>query len=176
VGQGGEACRWYALQVRSQFERKVRDALNQAQIEPYLPTYQTRARWSDRTKTVERILFPGYVFGRFELGRRRTAIALTGVVRILGVGAQPIAIEDAEIVNLQRVIEAGLDPLPAASLAAGQRVRVVEGPLAGVEGAIVRLKGVLRIVVAISLLNRAVSAEVDVDSVEPILATQRAAA
>jgi transcription antitermination factor NusG len=50
----------------------------------------------------------------------------------------------------------------------GHRVRIVDGPLAGVEGVIRRTKDTFRITVGITILQRAVSAEVDYTAVLPL--------
>ena len=177
--QGSAACApaWYALHVRSQFEYKVRDALSREHAaEPFLPLYLARARWSDRTKTVERVLFPGYVFGRFESAARRKVIAIPGVVRILGFGTQLVPVADLEIDQVRRVVDSGLAVEPMPLLATGTRVRVAEGVLAGLEGIILRVKGSWRVVVSVPLLGRSVATELDTDQLMPLPApAQRAA-
>jgi len=57
---------WYAVHVKSRFEREVSEALRQKGYEEFAAFYRTRRRWSDRTKTVEFPLFPGYIFCRFD--------------------------------------------------------------------------------------------------------------
>jgi transcription antitermination factor NusG len=179
VGQGGEACEmtpnWYALYVRSQYEHKVSDALSRLALEQFLPLYWERARWSDRTKTVERILFPGYVFGRFHPEARRDVLGITGMVRILGIGAHPMPVADREIEQVRAVVDSGLNVVTIPLLTAGQRVRVEDGALAGMEGIVIRLKGELRVVVSVPLLGRSVATELDTDRVIPIAALKQAA-
>src|ERR1035438_4787262 len=58
---------WYAVAVRSNFERIVAQSLRQKDYEVFLPTYLAKRRWSDRTKVVECALFPGYLFCRMDL-------------------------------------------------------------------------------------------------------------
>lgn len=141
-------------------------------MEQYLPLYSERARWSDRTKTIERTLFPGYVFGRFDLELRRRVVEIPGVVRILGVGLDPLPINDAEIDQVRRAAESRLQVTPLPYLVAGQKVRVEWGSLAGVEGVILRLKGDLHVVVSIEMLGRSVAVVLDTDrvaAIEPVL-------
>jgi transcription antitermination factor NusG len=164
---------WYALHVRSQWERQVLDGLRRQSLDGYLPLYTERSRWSDRTKMVERVLFPGYVFGRFELELRRKVVELPGIVRILGTGIQPEPIPDEEIERVRLVVDSGLAVTPVAYLAKGQKVRVASGALAGVEGIVVRVKDVLRVVVSVEILRRSVMAELDTDTLS--LIEQRAA-
>ncbi len=169
--QGGAACApaWYALHVRSQCEYKVRDALSREHAaEPFLPLYLERARWSDRTKTVERVLFPGYVFGHFDIEARRKVVAIPGVVRILGFGTELVPVADSDIDQVRRVVDSGLAVEPMALVTAGSRVRVADGILTGLEGVVIRLKGSWRVVVSVPMLGRSVATELDTDQLEPL--------
>jgi len=48
---------WYAVAVRSNFERIVAQSLRQKDYEIFSPAYQSKRQWSDRTKVVECALF-----------------------------------------------------------------------------------------------------------------------
>ena len=50
----------------------------------------------------------------------------------------------------------------------GEKVRIEIGPLAGVEGILVALKGSNRLVVSVSLLQRSVSVEINESWVIPV--------
>ena len=166
---------WYALHVRSQCERKVRDALDRQRIEQYLPLYTERTRLCDRNKTAERVLFPGYVFGRFEPETRRQVLDVPGLVSILGVGNRPEPLPEAEIEMVRRIVDSGAAVTPVPYLAAGQVVRIDRGALQGVEGVVVRMKNELRVVVSVNLLRRSVAAELDTDAVIPVQPLRKAA-
>jgi transcriptional antiterminator RfaH len=158
---------WYALHVRSQYERKVRDALTQSDVESYLPLYLKRVVWSDRTKDAERPLFPGYVFGHFDLADRREILRIIGVVRILGDGTHSLAVPDNEIEAVKQLVDSKLELTPMA-VVVGQRIIIACGSLKGVEGVVTRLKkGKSRVVVSIPLLGRSVAAEIDTAEVLP---------
>ena len=73
---------WYAVAVRSNFERIVAQSLRQKDYEVFLPTYLAKRRWSDRTKVVECALFPGYLFCRMDLQQRVPLLNTLGVASI----------------------------------------------------------------------------------------------
>src|SRR5438034_1190376 len=75
---------WFALRVRSNFERRVRDSLRTKGIEEFLPTWTEEVRWSDRSKLIERPLIPGYNFARFERGQAAEVTRIAGIVRLPG--------------------------------------------------------------------------------------------
>jgi hypothetical protein len=53
-----EGTHWYALHVRTRFEKVVARNLQGKGYEEFLPLYRRVSRWSDRTKEIELPLFP----------------------------------------------------------------------------------------------------------------------
>ncbi len=140
--------------------------LSQRGIETWVPLCHVRHKWSDRIKIIDQPIFPGYLFSRFLLRDRIRVLEAPGVKQILGIGATPVSISQSEIDNLKTLVNA--KPLLVAwpYLRAGQRVRIDRGPLAGVEGFVMRAEqGELRIVVSVDLLQRSVAAQIDRDCV-----------
>src|SRR5579872_232848 len=58
--------RWYAVQTRSNFETSACTELEMRGVESYHASFREIHQWADRRKTVNRPLFPGYVFARFQ--------------------------------------------------------------------------------------------------------------
>lgn len=159
---------WFALRVRSNYERKVAEALRGKGYEEFLPVYRQRKRWSDRMRDVELPLFKGYVFSRFNVEKRLPILTIPGVVGIAGSGRMPLPIELHEIEALQRVAQLNLDAEPCPYLRVGQRVTIDRGPLAGLDGVLTSIKKPYRLVLAVTLLQRAVSIEIDEQWVSPL--------
>jgi|SRR5579871_4073553 len=158
---------WFAVRVRSNFERTVQAHLRVRNYEPFVPSVTTERIWSDRKKEIEQLLFPGYVFCRFDPNRRLPVLSVRGVVGLVGVGKVPTAIPAEEIDRIQRMAASGLAVKPWPFLRVGQTVLIERGPLAGMEGILDDVKGRCRLIVSISLLQRSVSAEVDRTWVRP---------
>jgi len=106
-------------------------------------------------------LFPGYVFSRFDLFKRLPVIITPGVSRILGVGPYPTPVDPVEIASLRTTLDKAVSAEALPFLQAGNKVRIREGPLRGVEGIIVLVRGKPRIVLSATLLQRSVLVEVD---------------
>jgi transcription antitermination factor NusG len=164
---------WFALRVRSNFERHTKTILTGSGFETFLPTYRQRRSWSDRIKELDTPLFPGYMFCRFNPSNRLPLLKTPGVVNIIGLGNQPEPIPDVEIASLRSVVEGPLFAGPWPFLRVGQRVRIHRGPLAGVEGLLVEFKNSHRIVVSVALLQRSVSAELDGAWIRPVDESRR---
>lgn len=161
---------WFALRLRSNYERVAGAHLRERGYEQFAPCYKMEKRWSDRKKLMDQFLFPGYVFCRFDPNDRLPILTVPGVVDIIGFGKSPEPIPDSEIERVRRLVDSGLLVTPHPYVRVGQAVLIERGPLSGVEGILVEVKGKTRLVVSINLLQRSVSAEVDRNSIRPVSA------
>jgi transcription antitermination factor NusG len=161
---------WFALRVRSNHERITGAHLRDRGLEEFAPSYKIEKRWSDRVKLIDQYLFPGYVFCRFNPNDRLPILTTPGVVEVVGFGRMPEHVPDAEIERVRKMVDSGLLVTPYPYVQVGQAVLIERGPLSGVEGILAEVKGKLRLVVSINLLQRSVSAEVDRDSIRSIQA------
>jgi len=159
---------WYAIRVKTSCEQRVRVHLEQKCYSVLLPTQRVRRRWSDRIKIVDTPLFPGYVFCQLDNYCPAKVITTPGVLNIVGFGRAPAAIADAEIAALQRLVRANLDAEPWPYFAVGQMVLVSAGPLAGVEGRVVSIANLLRLVISVTLLQRSVAVAVEREWLLPV--------
>jgi transcription antitermination factor NusG len=158
---------WYALTVKPQHEKRVAEQLAVKELESFLPLYRAKRRWSDRVKVVELPLFSRYVFCKFDFDSRLKVLQIPSIHQIVGFGGQPYPVDDRIIHDLKAVVGSGLPCNPWPFLRAGQRVRICEGALDGMEGILVREKSACRVVINVELLNRAVAVEVERDVVRP---------
>lgn len=159
---------WFALRLRSKYEKITATHLRERGYEEFAPSYKVEKRWSDRTKQIDQFLFPGYLFCRFDPHDRLPILTAPGVVDVVGFGKSPEHIPDAEIERVRIMVGSGLLVTPYPYLQVGQSVLIERGPLTGLEGILVEVKGKTRLVVSVNLLQRSVSAEVDRHSIRPI--------
>jgi transcriptional antiterminator NusG len=157
--------RWRVLWTHSNCEQLVRDQLAAKGFELFLPTIEA---WSRRggARLLSRVpLFRGYLFLRHAMDKVSylEVYKARGLVRVLGERWDRLeAVPDPEIEAIQRFLHSGLPILPYPYLREGQRVRITRGPLADVEGIVVRgspKKGLL--VVSVNLLRRSIAVQLD---------------
>jgi len=160
--------RWFALRVKPRFEKTVATSARSKGYEEFLPLYQCRRRWSDRFQSVELPLFPGYVFCQLNPEFRLPLLTIPGALHFIGIGRIPAPIEDEEIAALQAAMRCGLWAEPWPFLNVGQRVRLEEGPLAGLEGLLIEVRKKQRLIVSVTLLKRSVAVEIERDWVRPL--------
>jgi len=163
-----DGMRWYALHVRTRFEKVVSRNLRGKGYEEFLPLYRRTSHWSDRTKEIELPLFPGYVFCKFNPIHRMPILTIPGLIAIVGVGKQLMPVEEYELSNIRAVLGSDLYCEPWPFLQIGQTVRVEYGPLAGTEGIVTMVKNTYRLVISVNLLQRSVAVEIDRECLKPV--------
>src|SRR5947208_10499662 len=168
TAQASYGLRWFAVQVKSTHEKRVTSLLQYQTYECFLPFYTSRRRWSDRIKSVELPLFPGYVFTRFTPADRIPILKTPSVISIVGIGGIPAPIDECEIAAIQRAVASGFGLSPHPFLQIGQRVRINGGSLYGLEGHISDVRKGDRVILSVTMLQRSVAVDVDSAWVTPI--------
>jgi transcription antitermination factor NusG len=163
-----ETDQWFAIYVRSHFERAVEECLKGKGYQAFSPSYRTLRKRSGRSKMLDLPLFPGYVFCSFNPRRRLPILTTPGIVNIVGPGNVPEPVNLSEIRSIQRIAESGRSVQPWPFLQQGQKIRIEAGPLSGTEGTLLRVKNELRLVVSVTLLQRSMAVEVDQELVRPL--------
>ena len=157
---------WFALRVKSRYEKAVAAAVRNKGFEEFLPLYRWRQIWSDRSKWVEMPLFPGYVFCRLDPQHRIAVLTIPGVLNFVSFGKVPIPIDAVEIASVQAAVRSDLRTEPCSFVSDGPRVRLGRGPLAGTEGILVD-SARQRVIVSLSVLRRSIAIDVENHWLEP---------
>ncbi len=158
---------WFAAYTTPRHEKAVVRQLNVRGVESFLPLYRSVRRWKNGCQVaVEQPLFPGYVFVRVERRHSVKVLQVPGVVSIVGSGREPSPLPHQEIESLRAALpQRCYEPHPY--LAVGDKVRITEGPLAGMAGVLVRKKKALRVVLTLDLILQSVAVEIGMDEIEP---------
>jgi transcription termination/antitermination protein NusG len=160
---------WYAVSTKSRREKVVASMLEYLDVANFLPLVNQERRWSDRKQMVAIPLFQGYVFvlitasGELQL----RVLKVPGVVDFVRSNSGPLAIPDREIQDVRAVLSHGVGCSPHPFLKAGDRVRVVRGPLAGIEGTLIRSGSQSKLIISVEMIQRAVAVSIYETEVEP---------
>jgi len=159
---------WFAAHTVPRHEKHVSGQLKDREIENYLPLYRTVRLWKNRRRVeLELPLFPSYLFVRIPAHKRVEVLSVPGVVYLVGSKREPWPVPEFEVEAMRSGLEQR-NPKPHAYLAVGERARIRYGPLAGLEGVLLRMKNSLRVVLTIDQIMRSVSVEVNIGDLEPI--------
>jgi len=159
---------WYAVQTRPRHEKRVAAEVRARDMEEFLPVHRSRNRWKNGiVAEVELPLFPCYLFVRVPLCDRLRLLGLPGVIGFAVTSAHPTALPQKDIEAL-RALSLICRAEPHPFLKVGDRVRLVAGPLTGMEGILTRRKQELRVVLSLDFILRSVAVEVSEFDIEPI--------
>ena len=160
---------WIAVYTLPRHEKRVAQHLRTREIEHFVPLYRAHRRWNDGSRvTLDLPLFPGYVFVRIPISVRFRVLDIPGVVYIVeGIGKEPAVLPEADIDVLRNgLVQCNAVPHPY--LTAGQRAIIRSGPLAGMEGIVVRTKSGCRVVLTLDLIRESIAVEVGSEDLEPL--------
>ncbi len=150
-----DASNWYLVRTKPGKERWVRDQLQPAVAEVFLPMLRAKTpRWGRMTNSVGP-LFPCYVFARFDLETRYFDVKyMAGVRGIVSAGSDPLAVPEAIVAEIRLRGVDGIVEIVERPFDSGQRVTIVDGPFRGFEAVFDRyLSGAERVAILLSALE-----------------------
>lgn len=174
------ALRWYVVHAYSNFENKVKQALEdrikREGLEQYfgkilVPTEEVVEMRMGQQRKSERKFFPGYVLVQMEL-TDETWHLVKDVPRVLGfIGGtsdRPAPISEKEAMSILNRVEEGVNkPRPKILFEAGEVIRVIDGPFKDFNGVVEEVnyeKNKLKI--SVLIFGRSTSVELGFGQVE----------
>ena len=135
---------WIAVLVQVNCEKKTATKLGNAGYETYIPTQQEVHQWSDRKKKVDRLIMPMVVFVRATVIEEEWLRDQSYIYKLLALPGSDedkkkfaTPIPDNQIERLQFLLEnAESEVTIVSNFKVGDSVRVVSGPLKGLEGVV----------------------------------------
>ena len=159
---------WYCVHTKPKSEHIAAAHLKQL---PEVEVYCPRIRFQRATKRGKvwfvEALFPSYLFARFTPKQMFRAVShAAGVIRILRFGSRLATLPDESLEAIKEQV--GEDQIKEIddSVAVGDSVKVVEGPMAGLTGIVTHLlSGEHRVKVLLEFLGRENLVEVKVEKI-----------
>lgn len=152
--------RWLAVYVKMHHEKKVRDRLTEIGIENFLPVQTEVRQWSDRRKKIESVLIPMMIFVRVDEQEQRIVITQPSVLRYLVLRGEhaPTEIPENQMDKFRFMLDYSEKPINFSTdeFIPGEKIKVIKGPLSGLEGELVNVEGKSNIAIRIAQLGCAV--------------------
>jgi transcription antitermination factor NusG len=163
------ASEWLVLWTKPRAEKSVARALGANAHPVWLPMVAVRRRWSDRWKEVEFPLFPGYLFVQ-GITQLTDVLRVPGVLTIVKNGDKPARIRDSKVAELRAALPllpvADQQPEVVHDFAPADRVKVIDGPLAGLIGVVREIRGSRRLLIGFEEIGRAVAMSIGASRVQ----------
>ena len=159
---------WWVAHTKSRNEKALARDLERMAVGYYLPLRPktTRSPRTGRTSVSTVPLFTGYVFFLATQLQRYQVLATNRVANALIVPQQQQLVTQLRRIHRVLATETAFEHF--AGVQVGQWVKVVGGPLTGLEGQVVKRLGKLRLCLSIDILGQSVLAEVAAHMLEPI--------
>ena len=159
--------KWIAVYTKSRHEKVVIQELENKNIEAYCPIFKERRQWSDRKRWVEFPLFRSYVFAKIELKNSIYILQTTGVHHIIKFQGNISIIPDEIIQNIKSIIDGCFTVEQVEYFVKGDEVIVVDGPLKGMEGIVVKIKNENKLVLKIEAIQQAIAVQIHPGYLKP---------
>ena len=168
LGSYSTGPRWFAVRTRSRQEKSAAAMLATLGVPHFLPLRSEVHQWSDRKQSVTVPLFSGYLFVRINLAKdsRLRILNTSGVAGFVGNQSGPLPIPDQQIEEIRTILETRVECAVIPLVNEGDRVRVLRGPLAGVEGRLVRSNSSSRLSISIETIHKSLLINVSRHDVE----------
>ena len=164
--------KWYVAETRMHHEKKVRDQLQKLGIECFLPSQTVVRQWKYRKKKIEQILIPMKVFVRIGQQDKLKVLQLTLVTKLMQKWdrTEHVIIADCEMDRFMFMLKSAEKTVEVegSALEPGVQIRVINGPLSGLEGCLISQNERSKIRVEMNVLGF-VCVEISVDDVEIIM-------
>lgn len=148
--------RWHVAMVRMFHEKKVAECLTKMGIECCVPVQQEVHR-SDRRKMVDVVLLPMMVFVHVNPKERIEVLSFSTVSRymVMHGDKNPAVIPDEQMARFRFMLNYSGEAvcMNNVPMARGEKVRVIKGPLSGLEGELVMMDGKSKIAVRLNVLG-----------------------
>ncbi len=156
---------WWVLHTRPRAEKSVARRLLRRAVPFFLPVCKRQWRNRGRTHCSFVPLFPGYVFLQGDNQAVFKTLETRLIARVLPVEDQRRLHED--LARVYCLIATGAPLTPVERLQPGALVEITSGPLAGLEGKILRRGKQLKFIVEVQFLQRGVSVEIESWMIQP---------
>jgi transcriptional antiterminator RfaH len=152
VSNGAPGSNWFACHTRPRREKKFAALMAAEGFEHYLPLVDSVRRYPSGTKRFTKPLFPGYVFARVPSVLKARIYQQELIARAIPVDDEPKFL--AQLEDVRKIVASGVELSLIPFLTRGRRVRVVGGPLHGLEGLVDDSSNPEGIVISVDVLRQ----------------------
>jgi transcription antitermination factor NusG len=157
---------WFVAHTRPRREKKLVEYAEREGLSVTLPCYRSVHKYRGKTVVFEKPLFPGYVFFQLLPASRQKVYQSDFVANLLDVPDQ--ALFEQQLGVIRQALETDLEIRLAPEIGEGKRVRIVSGPLRGIEGWVEQRYGMTTVLLRVDFLSQAAAVKVEAHQLESI--------
>ena len=153
---------WHVIYTRSRAEKKVQTELTIKDIENFLPMQKRLRQWKDRKKWIEMPLMSGYCFVNITRKEYDLVLQTSNVVGYVRFEGKAAIIPVKQMDSLKQMLKQYDFEVNVTSenFAPGKMVEVIEGPMIGLRGELVKTHGKNKFIIRFNQIKSVVSVEI----------------
>jgi len=163
---------WFIAYTLSCQERKAAEQLSRLGVRSFVAIQQVKRKWSDRVKLIDHVVLPHLIFVRTTFGERIKIISLVPqMTRYMSAGRgayDPAVVPDSEMDAFMLMLSQSETPVKLENrhFTPGQKIKVVKGPLSGLEAELTTINSRTNAVIKMDFLGVA-AAEISLEDIVP---------
>ena len=155
---------WLVCHTKPRCEKKFAALMKAEQFEHYLALVQSVRRYAQQIKKFTKPLFPGYVFAK-------VPVELKSRIYQQDLLARAIIVEDEakflrQLADVKAIVASGFELSVMPLLTKGRRVKVVGGPLHGLEGFVDDPSNPRGIVLSVDVLQQGLLVKMPIENLQ----------
>ena len=155
---------WYVCHTKPRCEKKFAALLAAERFEHYLPLVTSVRKYAAQTKKFTKPLFPGYVFAKVPGERKARIYQQDLLARALSVPDEALFLR--QIAEVKQMVSSGYELTTRPLLTVGRKVRVIGGPLHGLEGFVDDPANPQSIILSVDVLRQGVQVKVPAEQLQ----------
>lgn len=157
---------WYACHTRPRCEKKFAALMSAENFDHYLPLIDSIRRYGRETKRFTKPLFPGYVFAKVPIDGKSRIYQQELLARAIPVDDEARFLGQLE--DVRAMVSSGVEFTVVPLLTRGRTVRVVGGPLHGLEGLVDDSSDPFAIVISVDVLRQGLLIRVPAEALRAV--------
>lgn len=158
---------WYALYTFSRTEKRVKERLEEAGIEVFLPLIRKLRKWKDRKKYVEEPMISSYVFVKVSEREYYKVLETEGIVRYVTFAGKAAPIPEWQIDVMKKIVASKCPVLlTTEKLEPGCKIRIISGVFTSIEGEMVEFRGKKNLIIRIDQVGQSILVNLPNEAVE----------
>jgi len=159
-----ETLAWFVVHTRPRREKKLKNYCEKEQFIAVLPCFASVHKYRRKTVQFDKPLFPGYLFVQILPTQKQSLAQNEHVARVLTVFDQDLFVR--QLREILMALETGMEIQVAPEIGVGQRVKIKQGPLQGIEAWVEARTGMSTVYLRLDFIGQAAAVKVPADFLE----------
>ena len=157
---------WLVCHTKPRCEKKFAALMQAEKLEHYLPLVDSVRKYAQQTKRFTKPLFPGYVFAHVPAEKKARIYQQDLLARAITVDDEAKFLRQLE--EVKAIVASGFELSVLPLLTKGRRVKIVGGPLHGLEGFVDNAAKPEGVVIAVDVLQQGLLVKIPADQLRPL--------